>query len=109
VWSTPGAARLKSLAWTPGFGIRYFSPIGPIRIDVGYNGTAAEALPVITTELCATQASGACTPLVPGQVYTAAQLQRGSRLRKLDAPVLWEPAGTLFRRIQLHFSIGQAF
>jgi outer membrane protein assembly factor BamA len=110
VWSTASDVRIRSLAWTPGFGIRYFSPIGPIRIDVGYNGTAAEPLPLITTELCVAQPNGApCTPLVPGQAYTPTQLERGSTLRRQDAPVLWEPGGTLFKRFQLHFSIGQAF
>ncbi len=109
VWSTPAQVQIKSIAWTPGVGIRYFSPIGPIRIDVGFNGTSAESLPVITTELCARQLDGPCTALVSGQAYASAQLDRGTALRKMDAPVSWEPNGTLFKHFQLHLSIGQAF
>ena len=35
-------------ALTPGVGIRYISPVGPIRIDLGLNPTLAEDLPVVT-------------------------------------------------------------
>ena len=27
----------QELRWTPGFGIRFFSPVGPIQLNVGYN------------------------------------------------------------------------
>ena len=26
----------QALAWTPGLGVRYFSPVGPIRVDVAF-------------------------------------------------------------------------
>jgi outer membrane protein assembly factor BamA len=29
--------RLKTLRWTPGIALRYFSPVGPIQANVGYN------------------------------------------------------------------------
>jgi outer membrane protein assembly complex protein YaeT len=35
-------------AITPGFGIRYYSPVGPIRVDVGINTSRAEDLAVVT-------------------------------------------------------------
>ena len=35
-------------AVTPGFGIRYRSPVGPIRMDLGINPNRAEDLPVVT-------------------------------------------------------------
>jgi outer membrane protein insertion porin family/translocation and assembly module TamA len=35
-------------AITPGFGARYLSPVGPIRIDFGINPGRAENLPVVT-------------------------------------------------------------
>lgn len=35
-------------AITPGFGIRYQSPVGPIRMDLGINPNRAEDLPVVT-------------------------------------------------------------
>lgn len=38
-------------AITPGFGFRYNSPVGPIRIDVGYNPRLLENLPVVTNDV----------------------------------------------------------
>ena len=35
-------------AITPGFGIRYYSPVGPIRVDLGINPSRAENLAVVT-------------------------------------------------------------
>lgn len=35
-------------AITPGLGIRYNSPVGPIRVDLGYNPRLTEDLPVVT-------------------------------------------------------------
>ena len=35
-------------AITPGAGVRYNSPVGPIRIDLGYNPRLTENLPVVT-------------------------------------------------------------
>ncbi|MCR4338718.1 MAG: BamA/TamA family outer membrane protein, partial [Gemmatimonadaceae bacterium] len=37
-------------AVTPGFGVRYRSPVGPIRVDIGINPGRAEQLPVISEE-----------------------------------------------------------
>jgi outer membrane protein insertion porin family/translocation and assembly module TamA len=38
-------------AITPGAGFRYISPVGPIRVDLGYNPKLSENLPVITDEV----------------------------------------------------------
>jgi outer membrane protein insertion porin family/translocation and assembly module TamA len=35
-------------ALTPGFGVRYVSPVGPVRVDVGIRPTLVERLPVVT-------------------------------------------------------------
>src|SRR5262249_27228960 len=35
-------------AITPGFGVRYQSAVGPIRVDLGLNPNRAENLPVVT-------------------------------------------------------------
>jgi len=89
VWRAADDVDLTELAWTPGVGLRYFSPIGPVRVDVGYNPTGAERLPVITTE-------------VENGLNT-------DRLRTLSEPVLWNPRERFLDRLQLHISIGQAF
>ena len=83
---------LKNVAWTPGLGVRFASPVGSIRFDVGYNTTYAAELPAIIS------------------------LQDGT-LIQMDQPVRFDPfrfdhpgpLRELWRRIQLHVSIGEAF
>ena len=90
VWSDAGAAHPADVVFTPGLGVRIFSPAGPIRVDLGYNAGGAERVPVITTEV---DEAG----------------NRTGRLRTLDQPVDWQRDDSLLDRLQLHFSIGQAF
>jgi outer membrane protein assembly factor BamA len=80
-------------AVTPGFGIRYYSPVGPIRVDLGINPSRAENLAVVT-EI----ARNGRSEIVP-----------------LDTPFLYSPAvnshgfGALLNRLVLHLSIGEAY
>jgi outer membrane protein assembly factor BamA len=88
-----GASRLRDLAQgngavTPGVGIRYKSPVGPIRVDVAYNPVVADSLPVYTER-------------------TNAQGQ--SEIVRLNKRYLYDPATSFFDRLTFHFSIGQAF
>lgn len=79
-------------AATPGLGVRFSSPIGPIRLDLGYN------------------------TLGPRLRQVVAELEDGS-LDELELPVVYDPAGfddpglftEIFRRLRIHFAIGQAF
>jgi hypothetical protein len=88
-----GSANLSAV--TPGFGVRYRSPIGPVRIDLGVRPRLVEDLPVVT------------------QVETEdGQLQ----LVRLNQTMRYDPIGSsggffhrLFSRLQLHLSIGEAF
>lgn len=73
-------------AVTPGVGVRYASPVGPIRVDIGYNPERVEILPVVTNAM------------VNGQ-NTLVTLQR---------PRSYAP-GSLLSRLALHLSIGEAF
>jgi len=92
VWKDP--AHLTAPVATPGLGIRFASPVGPLRLDVAYNPTGARDLPVVAE-------------VGPG----------GSGLRELDQEVMFDPftegnPGALrefLRRLQLHLAIGQAF
>jgi outer membrane protein assembly factor BamA len=109
VWQGHAAATASSLAWTPGLGIRYFSPIGPIRVDVGYNPSGAERLTVVTTQVCDNRNPAVgCTDIVPGETYQPGDLANRRQLRTL-APVTWRPYSSFMDRLQFHFSIGQAF
>jgi outer membrane protein assembly factor BamA len=78
-------------AITPGFGVRYLSPVGPIRVDFGINPGLSETLPVVTESV------------VNGE----------TRLVTLDQRRVYHPVRTGFKgvldRITLHLSIGEAF
>jgi len=106
VWAEGTDPGWRDLELTPGFGVRYFSPIGPIRVDLAYRARGGERLQVVTTNV---------RPFAPGQD------EEGDRLAGLD----WVEADDLsllgprvlfgdydpwsLRRFQLHLSIGQAF
>jgi outer membrane protein assembly factor BamA len=74
---------------TPGFGIRYRSPVGPIRADIGLNPGTTESLPVVTENI------------VNGQ-RTLVTLQQ----RRTYSPY---KTGSILNRMVLHLSIGEAF
>jgi len=78
-------------AITPGFGVRYRSPVGPIRVDFGVNPGQSESLPVVTEAV------------VDGrtQLLTLAERRRFSVTRGGFRGIL--------DRLTLHLSIGEAF
>jgi outer membrane protein assembly complex protein YaeT len=81
-------------AITPGFGFRYESPVGPVRIDLGIRPTVTEDLAVIT------------------ETADSAGVRRLVRLSTQKRFDPLEDAGGLrkfLNRLQLHLSIGQAF
>jgi hypothetical protein len=108
VWSDPEDVDPGEVVWTPGLGIRYFSPIGPIRVDLGYYGGRGEDVTVLTTEVCVRTDDGCIDPL-PGVDYSYTELEKTRTLRSLDLPVRWNRPASFLDRLQIHFSIGQAF
>jgi outer membrane protein insertion porin family len=86
--TNPALPRRKA-AITPGFGVRYRSPVGPIRADIGFNPGSTESLPVVTENI------------VNGQ-KTLVTLQQ----RRTYSPAR---GGGIFNRMVLHLSIGEAF
>ncbi len=79
---------------TPGFGIRYLSPVGPIRVDLGYNPRRNDQLQVVT-EL---------DPLRDG----ASGLFLIKNTRSFN-PANGTGLGGIFNRFTIHLSIGEAF
>lgn len=75
-------------AITPGAGIRYNSPVGPVRVDLGYNPRLIEDLPVVTN----TKVGGEdkLVALQTARTYTSGK-------------------NTFLGRLVLHLSIGQAY
>jgi outer membrane protein assembly complex protein YaeT len=77
------ALRLTDFRVTPGVGVRLETALGPVRLDVAYNGYGPTA----------------------GPLY----VQNGTLL-DLEQSTFTPPAPTsLFQRLQFHFSVGQAF
>ncbi len=93
-------------AITPGFGIRYESPVGPIRVDLGIRPTLRENLRVITQ----VQDSTGQFRLV--DLSTAAGCTTTGAVGCRVYPGIGEKKGFIDRitnRLTLHLSIGQAF
>jgi len=114
VWDQGAKLDFGELEVTPGVGVRYFSPIGPIRVDVGYRFRNAESLRVLTNAI------EPCT-VVPGNGNGCLEPRRvdGSSgaipwiasedLLPLGPEVEYGGVDSFWQRLQLHFSIGQAF
>ncbi|HEU4630368.1 MAG TPA: BamA/TamA family outer membrane protein [Gemmatimonadaceae bacterium] len=83
------------MALTPGIGVRYQSPVGPIRVDVGYNPSPAEALPVFTQ----VEQDGVLRIVQLGEGLPPAERPR----------FVYEPNKSFLSRLVLHLSIGEAF
>jgi outer membrane protein assembly factor BamA len=107
---------------TPGAGVRYFSPIGPFRVDVGYNAYSRPAGPAyynpIVEGIYASSPDLRLICVSPGNTF---RVRLGDPTtdpptppRPIDqgncpatyAPV---PRTTFLSRLTWHFSIGQAF
>jgi outer membrane protein assembly factor BamA len=104
----------RSLSYTPGLGIRVFSPIGPIQLNVGYNayggraGTAYFASPVnsMTSKaplLCVT-APG--EPVVPIFVIEGQQVQNVAACPNTFRPAL---SSSFLSHLTFTLSIGTDF
>jgi outer membrane protein insertion porin family len=81
-------------AITPGFGVRYYSPVGPIRVDVGINTSKEEDLAVVTEVI--KNGRREIVPLERTRRYSATGSDRGA----------WRNA---LNRLVLHLSIGQPY
>jgi outer membrane protein assembly factor BamA len=90
VWR--GLGDRSAVILTPGVGFRFRSPIGPLRVDFGYDPSSASDRPVVA-------------------------LQEGGDIQELNRTVRFDPYGfddpgvatEFLRRMQLQFSIGEAF
>jgi outer membrane protein insertion porin family/translocation and assembly module TamA len=111
VWDDPGHVSLSEFEFSPGIGVRYLTPIGPVRIDIGYRFRREEALRVVTSGVRPFDA----TTDAPGDRLTGPggnplEWVRTDDLALLDPRVLYGETNLWsFGRLQLHFSIGQAY
>ena len=112
VWDGTDRLGATQTAVTPGVGMRYDTPIGPIRIDFGYRGNPIRDVPVVTSQVRRFDAdqdqpvdrigAGGPNELYWVKLEDLALLDPLVRFRGGDDKPWW-------RGLQLHFSIGQAF
>jgi len=76
-------------AITPGIGGRYLSPVGPIRVDIGWNPIRSEKLVVITEDTVGGQRKLVTLPNSLKRTYA--------------------PGGGFLSHLTLHLSIGEAY
>lgn len=83
-------------AITPGFGFRYTTPVGPIRVDLGIKPKLAERLPIVT-EIMGDDGVRRIVPLGQTKIYDPLEDSSNKWWRQV------------LDRLTLHLSIGQAF
>jgi outer membrane protein assembly factor BamA len=96
--------RLDQFRWTPGFGLRIGSPVGPIRFDLAYNRYAQQRGPAyvfVRDEETGNPSRLRCVS--PGNT-----LPNGFGE---GCPATFSPRQdeSFFKKLTFHFSIGQAF
>jgi outer membrane protein insertion porin family/translocation and assembly module TamA len=100
------------IRFTPGMGLRIFSPVGPIRVDIGYNPYQRPAGPAYVTP--SLEASGALICVSPGNTLRVRKAEPGIPARQVDegdCPASYAPrrGESFWNRLTFQFSIGQPF
>ena len=80
---------------TPGFGVRFDTPVGPVRLDLGVRPRVVEQLPVIT-QVTASDGTFQLVTLKTLRRYDQAEATGGA-------------LGQILSRLTLHLAIGPAF
>jgi outer membrane protein insertion porin family len=111
VWDRQNRFSFDQLEVTPGFGVRYLTPVGPIRVDLAYRFGGGSRLPVVTSQIRPFDPSRDAEGARIGEPGDAAHdFVLSSQLAPLQQRVLFDESDAWsFQRFQLHFSIGQAF
>ncbi len=105
-WGADESIELEQLEFTPGVGLRFGSPVGPIRVDLAYRFRGAQELSVVTEQI---RPFDSTIDVLDDQLIVGATrvpwVSTG-QLVFLDTPFLF---GVNDAGLQLHVSIGQAF
>ena len=108
------------LLWTPGLGVRAFTPVGPIRVDIGYNPYALptgaayfNALNVVPNHvpLYCVSPDNTIPVHTSSIVFEGKTYEIPEQTPGFSCPVTYrpeQPAG-LFHQLVFNISIGQAF
>lgn len=110
VWADPDGVNLGDLEFTPGVGIRYFSPIGPIRVDLAYRFDPGDRLRVVTSQIRAFDPSADREEDRLEVDGVSIDYVLSKEIAVLDPLVRWgDEDPWSIQRFQLHLTIGQAF
>ncbi len=97
---------------TPGFGVRLITPLGPFRMDVGYNPNGVEAGPAFLVQAAdpANGVLGRAICVSPGS-DDSLRPASGGMPSATSCPATFLPGKSrgLLSRLSFHFSLGQAF
>ena len=108
---------LNGLKWTPGVGVRVFTPVGPFQANVGYN-PFAQPDGAIYFDASSAPADARLAPLslycvTPGNRIPAVRNSRGTyeQVPNLGCPTTFAPdrKNTFLSRLTFTFSIGPDF
>jgi len=109
-WGRGQSVALSKLEATPGVGIRFPSPVGPIRVDLAYRFRGEETLSVVTEEIVPYDSSlhdeDERITVGSGDATMRLDWVSTGALVNLASPVRF---GANDQGLQLHVSIGQAF
>ncbi len=87
VWERGVQTSVHGVRVTPGAGLRFTTPLGPVRIDAAYNDYAAE----------------------PGPLYFLNTTDQSLTLVHPGVPYVPPRPATFWRRVFVQFAVGQAF
>jgi len=115
VWNRGRAGtgvNFRDIRVTPGVGTRVFTPVGPIRVDIGYNAYQRQPGPAYFTQSLGS-GSGSLFCVSPGNDLRVIRHASGAYepLDSGDCPASYAPnrGASFFSRLTLQFSIGQPF
>jgi outer membrane protein insertion porin family/translocation and assembly module TamA len=112
VWNRGRAgtgANFTDIRLTPGIGLRLFTPVGPLRVDVGYNPYRRAAGPAYITD-----PSGNLLCVSPGNTLRVRIAEGSEPARQIDegdcqATYVPRFGASVWNRLTFQFSIGQPF
>ena len=113
--ATPSASNffLKGLRWTPGVGVRVFTPVGPFQANVGYNPYPRPAGAIFFDQAPNAQGFAPLYCVSPGNRIPAVKLPNGEyeQVSGSSCPATYTPPqkNTFLSRLTFTFSIGPDF
>jgi len=104
---------LNGLKWTPGLGVRVFTPVGPFQANVGYNPFARPAGAIYYDQAPSPTGFAPLYCVSPGNTIPAVQNANGDveQLSGNTCPATFRPgqSRTFLSRLTVTFSIGPDF